>query len=85
MYRYGLPDTSLTIALHGGLYLAILVDRCRGPGTALTIALHGGLYLAIIIYLYGGPEIAFTYSLAWRHLTNHYNGQLWRGRKCPYI
>jgi hypothetical protein len=48
MDRYRGPHTALTIALHGGLYLAIILDSYRGPHTALTTALHGGLYLAII-------------------------------------
>jgi hypothetical protein len=39
MDRYGGPQTALTIALHGGLYLAIIMDRYRGPHTALTVAL----------------------------------------------
>jgi hypothetical protein len=43
MVRYGVLQISLTIALHGGLYLAIIMDRYRVPKTALTIALHGGL------------------------------------------
>jgi hypothetical protein len=38
MVRYGGPQTALTIALHGGLYLTIIMDRYRGPHTALTIA-----------------------------------------------
>jgi hypothetical protein len=29
--------------LHGGPYLAIIMDRYRAPQTSLTIALHGGL------------------------------------------
>jgi hypothetical protein len=40
MDRYGGPQTALAIALHGGLYLAIMMDRYKGPNTALTIALH---------------------------------------------
>jgi hypothetical protein len=43
MYRYRGTQTSLTIALHGDLYLAIIMDRYGGPQTALTIALPGGL------------------------------------------
>jgi hypothetical protein len=43
MHRYGGPQIALIIALHGGMYLAIIMDRYRGPYTALTIALHGGL------------------------------------------
>jgi hypothetical protein len=38
-----MPHTTLTIALHEGLYLYFIMDRYRGPHTALTIALHGGL------------------------------------------
>jgi hypothetical protein len=49
MFRFVGPQTSLTIALHGGLYIAIIIDRYEGPQTALTIALLGGIYLAIII------------------------------------
>jgi hypothetical protein len=44
--------TVLTIALPGGLYLAIIVDRFRGPQTTLTIALPGVLYLVIIVNRY---------------------------------
>jgi hypothetical protein len=52
--RYRGTHTTLTIALHGGLYIDIIMDRNRGPQTALTIALHGGFYLAIIIDRCGG-------------------------------
>jgi hypothetical protein len=37
------PQTTLTITLHEGLYLAIIIDRYRLPHTAVTLALHGGL------------------------------------------
>jgi hypothetical protein len=43
MDRYYGPQTKITIALHKGLYLDIIVDRYEGPHTALTIALHRGL------------------------------------------
>jgi hypothetical protein len=43
MDRYGGPQTGLTIALRGGLYLAIIMGRYGGPHTDLTIILHGGL------------------------------------------
>jgi hypothetical protein len=43
MDRYGGVETDLTIALHGGLYLAIIMDSYRGPETSLTIDLTGGL------------------------------------------
>jgi hypothetical protein len=39
MDRHEGPHTALTIALHGGLYLAIIMDSYEGPRTALTIAL----------------------------------------------
>jgi hypothetical protein len=43
MDRYKWPLTALTIALHGGLPLVIILDSYEGPLTALTIALHAGL------------------------------------------
>jgi hypothetical protein len=52
MDRYEDPLTALTIALHGGLYLAIIMDRYEGHHTDITIALEGGLYLAIILDRY---------------------------------
>jgi hypothetical protein len=39
MERYGGPQTALTIALLGGLYLAIIMDRYAGTQSALIIAL----------------------------------------------
>jgi hypothetical protein len=51
MDRYGGLQTALTIALHGGLYLAFIMDRYRRHQTPLTIALHVGLFLAIIMTL----------------------------------
>jgi hypothetical protein len=39
MDRYGRSQPSLTIALLGGLYIAIIMDRYGEPHTALTIAL----------------------------------------------
>jgi hypothetical protein len=47
MDRYEGPLTALTIALHGGLSLVIIMERYEGPLTALIIALHRGLSLAI--------------------------------------
>jgi hypothetical protein len=43
MDRYEGPLTHLTIALHIGLYIAIIIDRYEGPLTPITIALHRGL------------------------------------------
>jgi hypothetical protein len=43
MDRYGVPQTTLTKALHEGLYLAIIMERYGGPQTALIIELRGGL------------------------------------------
>jgi hypothetical protein len=42
----------LTIALHRGLYLAIIMDSYDGPQSPLIIALHRVLYLAIIMDRY---------------------------------
>jgi hypothetical protein len=39
MNRHEGPHTALTIALHGRLYLAIIMNRHEGPHTALIIAL----------------------------------------------
>jgi hypothetical protein len=47
------PETALTLALHRGLYVAILIDLYIWPQTALTIALHCGILLAIIMVRYG--------------------------------
>jgi hypothetical protein len=47
MDHYEGPQTPLTIALHGGLNLDIIIDRYEGPQIAITIALLGGLYLTI--------------------------------------
>jgi hypothetical protein len=66
----------LTIALHGGLYLSIIMDGYGGPHTHLTIALHGIIYLAIIMDRYEGPLIALTIAFEWRPLLRHYNGTL---------
>jgi hypothetical protein len=43
MVHCGGSQTELTIALHGDLYLTIIMVRYEGLQTALTIALHGGL------------------------------------------
>jgi hypothetical protein len=57
MDLYEGPLIALTIALHRGLYLAIIMYRYEGPLTPLTIALHKGLYLAIIMDHIKGPLI----------------------------
>jgi hypothetical protein len=36
-------NTSPTIPLHRGLYIAIVMARLEGSNTTLIIALHGGL------------------------------------------
>jgi hypothetical protein len=41
--------TAITIALHTGLYLPIIMDRNEGPQTPLTITLQRGLLLPIIM------------------------------------
>jgi hypothetical protein len=63
MDSYGWPQTSLTIAVPGGLYIDIIMVRYIGHKTALTIALRGGLYLAIIMDRYGGTQTAITIAL----------------------
>jgi hypothetical protein len=75
MDRYGVHHTTLTIALLGGLSLAIIMDLYGGPQTFLTIALYGGLYLAIIMDLWSATNCPH-YINAWRHLLSHYNGPL---------
>jgi hypothetical protein len=47
MDPYEGPITSVTIALHVGLYLSIIMDLYGGPQTTLIVALPGGFYLAI--------------------------------------
>jgi hypothetical protein len=42
------PLTALTIALHGGLHLAIMMGRYECHHISLSMALNRGLYLAII-------------------------------------
>jgi hypothetical protein len=39
MDRYEGPQSALTMAFYGGLYLAIIMDRYDGPQSAHTIAL----------------------------------------------
>jgi hypothetical protein len=50
MDLYDGPQSALTIALHRGVDLAIIMDRYEGPQSALTIALLRKLYL-----VYNGP------------------------------
>jgi hypothetical protein len=63
MDRYRGPQTALTIAWQGGLYLAIIMDRYRLLHTPLTIALYGGLQLAIKMDRYRWPQTALTIAL----------------------
>jgi hypothetical protein len=63
MDRYGVPQTALTIALHAGLYLAIIMGRYRGTKITHNIGLRGDPYLVITIDFYGGPRTDFTISL----------------------
>jgi hypothetical protein len=51
------------MALPGGIYLAIIIDRYGGTKTDLTIAFPGGLYFAIIMDRYGGPQTALVIAL----------------------
>jgi hypothetical protein len=57
MDSYKGPHSSLTIALHRGLYLAFLMDRHEGTHSTPTIALLRGLHLAIIMDRYKGPTL----------------------------
>jgi hypothetical protein len=71
----------LTIALHRGLYLAIIMDRYDGPKIALTIALYRGLYIANTMVRFEGPHSALSIALH-RRLLSHCNGSLWRTPEC---
>jgi hypothetical protein len=51
------------MALHGGLYLAIIMDRHEGIQTPLTIALQRGFYLAIIMERYEGDQTPLIIAL----------------------
>jgi hypothetical protein len=50
------------------------MDCYECPHSALNIDLNAGLYLNITINLYEGPTLPH-YSLAYRTLFRHYNGQ----------
>jgi hypothetical protein len=76
MDRYEGPITDLTIALSGGLELAIILDCNEGPVTALNMALQAGLYLDIIMDRYKGPLHWTYYCLGQRPLHRHYTGPL---------
>jgi hypothetical protein len=52
MVHYGGPHSVFTIAMHRGLYLAIIMDRYVGAHSALNIFFHRGLYLANIMDRY---------------------------------
>jgi hypothetical protein len=51
------------MALHRGLYIAIIIDRYEGPQTPLTIALLGRLSLANIMDLYEESQTALKIAL----------------------
>jgi hypothetical protein len=55
--------TAVSIALHRGLYLDIIMVPYGGPHITLTIALHRSLYLAIIMTHYEGPHSALNTAL----------------------
>jgi hypothetical protein len=57
MDRHQGSQSALTVALHRGLYLAIIVHLYEGPQTARNIAWHRGLYVAIIMDMYEGPKL----------------------------
>jgi hypothetical protein len=85
MDHYGRPHTSLTIALHGGLYLEFIMDRYGGPHTALNI--YSLAWRHPISHcngpLWKAPHCPY-YSLAWMPLHINYNGPLWRALNYPY-
>jgi hypothetical protein len=57
MDRYEGTHSALTIAMHSGLYLAIIKDSYGGPHNALSITIHRGLYLAIIMHRFEGTIV----------------------------
>jgi hypothetical protein len=65
--RFGAPHTVLTIALHGGLYLAIIMHRHERPPYSPT-ALLGGLYISIIMDRYRGPDCSLTIASEVTHI-----------------
>jgi hypothetical protein len=73
------PTLPFAIALHGGLYLAIVMDRYEGPHTAHTIDLHAGLYLAIIMDRSEGPHTGISklgydyFKILWKIFHNFLN------------
>jgi hypothetical protein len=75
MDRYGGSHLAFTIALHGGLYLAIIMARYGWPHTAFTIHLAWKPLLSH----YNGPLLRAShcpyYSLAMRPLLSQYNGR----------
>jgi hypothetical protein len=48
-------QSTLTIALHRGVHLAIIIDRYGGPQSVLTITFHRDLYFTVIMDRYEGP------------------------------
>jgi hypothetical protein len=59
MSHYNAPKwrtlTSVTISLHTGLSLDIIMVHYEGPLTSLNTALNRGVYLGIIMDRYKGP------------------------------
>jgi hypothetical protein len=58
MDHYEVPQSALTIALHGELYLGFIMDRYGGPHNVLTMVLHGDLNLRNKKERYGAPHVA---------------------------
>jgi hypothetical protein len=75
MFRYEGPKTAFTIALHRGLYLAIIKNRYEWSHTSLTICLYRDLHFEIMIDHYEVPLIALTKPCI-EDLLSHYNGPL---------
>jgi hypothetical protein len=83
MDRYGGPQTGLTIAFHGCLYLAIIMVVMEGPN----FQYYSHAWSPLLCH-YNGPLWSALkypyYSLAWRLIFSHYNGPLWRAPNFPY-
>jgi hypothetical protein len=56
-------QSTLTIALYIGLYMAFIMERYGGHNSALIIAIHRGIYIAIVIDRYAGTQSTLTIAL----------------------
>jgi hypothetical protein len=62
MYLSEGPQTALSLALHRGLYLAIII-HLWGATNSLTMFLDGGIYFLIIMDRYRGRHTALNMAL----------------------